>query len=74
MNYKTIYGEKIEGKMIRILENTVIVETTDGNRYLVHKKNTPLYYTHAFQFDLRRCQKIGKQLLPEKGVKDITIW
>ncbi|MGM0125738.1 hypothetical protein IGI37_003138 [Enterococcus sp. AZ194] len=74
MNYKTIYGVTVEGVFIKELAHTIVVKTKNGDRYLVHKKDTNFDYPHRPEFDLRRCQRIGKQLLPEKGIKDLTIW
>lgn len=39
MEFISIYGERIKGKIVSELENTVVVEDKKGVRYLVHKKS-----------------------------------
>ena len=74
MKYKTIYGELVEGKVIQLLEHTVVIETTNEDRYLVHKRDYDPTYTREFQFDLGRCQRVGRQLGAQRLRQEVTSW
>lgn len=62
MKYKTIYGELVVGKIEKELENTVIVYTNTGERYLIHKldlkKNLNAF--RSCKFNLKECQLNGR--------------
>lgn len=60
MKYRTIYGELVVGKIEKELENTVIIHTNRGERYLVHKLDLNNNLNKTFKFNLKECQLNGK--------------
>lgn len=66
----SIYGQPVKGKVVNVLENTVIVN--DGTEaHLVHKETlakdfergdwTYRYKPNSEHFDLRGCQTLGQR-------------
>ncbi|WP_303219858.1 hypothetical protein [Enterococcus asini] len=66
----SIYGQPVKGKVVNVLENTLIVN--DGHEaYVVHKESlekgfergdwTYRYKPNAERFDLRGCQTFGQR-------------
>ncbi|MDT2753144.1 hypothetical protein [Enterococcus thailandicus] len=68
MEYISIYGETIEGKIVSELENTVVVKDKKGVRYLVHKNSIDPKRKKP-NFDLLATQSFGK--CPENKVQKI---
>ena len=68
MQYVSIYGERIKGKIVSELENTVVVEDKKGVRYLVHKKSIDPTRKKS-KFDLLATQSFGKY--PKNKVQKI---
>ena len=68
MEFISIYGERIKGKIVSELENTVVVEDKKGVRYLVHKKSIDPTRKKP-NFDLLTAQSFGK--CPENKVQKI---
>lgn len=60
MEYISIYGERIDGKIVSELENTVVVEDKKGVRYLVHKNSIDPKRKKP-KFDLLACQANGRK-------------
>lgn len=60
MKYRTIYGELVIGKIEKELENTVIVHTNKGERYLVHKLDLKKNLKRTCKFNLKECQLNGR--------------
>lgn len=68
IEYISIYGERIKGKIVSKLENTVVVEDKKGHRYLVHKNSIDPKRKKS-NFDLLATQSFGK--CPENKVQKI---
>ena len=62
MKYRTIYGELVIGEIEKELENTVIVHTNKGERYLVYKLDLKNNLKRTCKFNLKECQLNGRPL------------